>query len=78
MSRERALASNKIFGGLPADAMRRVMGKAKWRECAPGERIIERGQSGQDVYFVVDGTVRVLNFAASGRVVSFASLVDRI
>ena len=71
--KERALASMKIFGGLPADAMRRLMGRAKWRECAPGERIIERGH-GQQVYFAVDGNVRVLNFAASGRVVSFASL----
>ena len=74
MSKERALASIKIFGGLPAEAMQRVMGKARWRECVPGERIIERGQTGQEVYFVVDGNARVLNFAASGRVVSFASL----
>ncbi len=74
MSKERALASIKMFGGLPADAMRRVMSKARWRECAPGERIIERGQASQEVYFVVDGNVRVLNFAASGRVVSFATI----
>ncbi len=74
MSKERALASIKMFGGLPADAMRRVMTKARWRECVPGERIIERGQTTQEVYFVVEGNVRVLNFAASGRVVSFATI----
>ena len=50
------------------------MGKARRRECVPGERIIERGQTGREVYFVVDGNARVLNFAVSGRVVSFASL----
>ena len=74
MSRENALASVKIFGGLPADVMRRVVSTAAWRECAAGERIIERGQTGQEVYFIIEGGVRVLNFAASGRVISFASL----
>ena len=74
MSRENTLASINIFGGLPADAMRRVVGNAKWRECVTGLRIIERGQPGQEVYFIIEGNVRVLNFAASGRVISFASL----
>ena len=72
LSKERALAAVKIFGGLPADAMRRVTEKATWRDCAPGERIVERGQIGQDVFFLIDGSVRVLSFASSGRVVSFA------
>ena len=74
MSKENALASVKIFGGLPADAMRRVVSKAAWRECTAGERIIERRETGQEVYFIIEGNARVLNFAASGRVISFASL----
>ncbi len=60
-----------ILSGLaPAD--RQALGRrCRWRRFGAGEQIIDRETDSQDVYFVVAGLARVVNFAANGREVSF-------
>ncbi len=47
--------------------------QCSWRRYRLGERVFDHGSTGRDVYFVIDGSVSVINFSASGREVGFAS-----
>jgi CRP-like cAMP-binding protein len=42
-----------------------------WRRFAPDEQIIDRTSDSRDVFFVVEGRVRVVNYSLSGREISF-------
>lgn len=43
----------------------------RWRRYGAGEQIIDNQSDTRDVFFVVKGTVRVVNYSASGREVAF-------
>ena len=45
--------------------------QCRFRRYAEGEHIIDGQGAGRDVYFVVAGTVRVVNYSPSGREVAF-------
>lgn len=44
----------------------------QWRRFAAHEQILDRNSDSRDVYFVVDGTVEVVNFSGNGREISYA------
>ena len=48
--------------------------RCAWRRYRAGERILSRAMDSRDVLFVVEGRVRVVNHAASGREIAFAVL----
>jgi CRP-like cAMP-binding protein len=45
--------------------------RCRWRHYPAGEQIIDREADARDVYFVVSGLTRVVNYALSGREVTF-------
>ncbi len=45
--------------------------RCRWQNCATHEQIIGRESESRDVYFVVDGRVRVVNYSGSGREIAF-------
>ena len=45
--------------------------RARWVRYAANDTIIDRESESRDVYFVVEGRVRVVNFSISGREISF-------
>ena len=71
---EHSLTSVCLLSRVPADALRRIEDVCRWRDYGTGESIIEQGDDSQDVYFLVAGNVRVMNFAASGRFVAYGVL----
>ena len=71
---EHSLTSVRLLSRVPKDTLRRIEGACRWRDYRTGESIIEQGDDSQDVYFLVAGTVRVMNFAASGRFVAYGVL----
>lgn len=50
--------------------------KCRWLEFGAGEKIIERGEEYTSIYFLITGTVHVLNYSEAGRAVSYAALKD--
>jgi len=48
-----------------------VARQCRWRRLAEGEQAIDYMDQSRDVVFVVEGRVRVVNFALSGREISF-------
>jgi CRP-like cAMP-binding protein len=71
---ERNLAGISLFEGLDETARRRLEGRCHWRRCGPGEMVLERGSESQEVLFIVQGTVNIVNFSVSGREVAYATL----
>ena len=50
--------------------------KCRWVEYNPNHSVIERGMSDTNVYFIITGTVHVLNYSETGRAITYAILKD--
>lgn len=73
-TRERSLASIKLLVNLPPDELVMVEQRCRWWRFAPGEQIIDRDSDNRDVFFVVGGQVRIVNFSTSGREIAYATI----
>lgn len=73
-SPQRSLAGVEVLAMIPPDILAEVERSCQWESYEPGSWLFERGQETNHVYFVIEGTVRVLNYSSSGRVVRFASV----
>lgn len=60
-----------ILKDLPPEVRRDLEKRCAWREYGRNEQIIDRDSDTGDVYFVVSGKVRVVNYSIGGREVSF-------
>ncbi|MGH7004214.1 MAG: Crp/Fnr family transcriptional regulator [Alphaproteobacteria bacterium] len=68
---QRSLDKIPVLTALP-DAVRRDFEKrCVWKEYKNDEQIIDRESENRDVYFVVGGSVRIVNYSYSGREVSY-------
>ena len=69
-----SLAGIGLLEGLDDDTLDALEKRCRWRRYATNELIIDRESDTHDVYFVVDGRVRVVNHSLSGREISFAEV----
>jgi len=60
-----------LLSELSGDALATLEKRCSLRNFAPQEQIIDRQSDTRDVYFIVTGRVRVVNFSLSGREVAF-------
>lgn len=60
-----------ILAELDAEHRRRLERSCRWHSYKADEIIIDRDSDSRDVYFVVSGKVRVVNYSYSGREVSY-------
>ncbi len=60
---------------LPAAERAMLARQCSWKRFGPHEQIIDREEPEQDVYFVVSGAVRVVNYSLQGREISFDDIV---
>jgi len=68
------LAANRLLALLPTGRLRRIERRCRFRDYPAGARIVVQGEHSQEMYFLLAGRVHALYFAASGRVVAFASI----
>lgn len=61
----------EIFSGLPAEILREIEARCRWRNYQAQEQIIDFQDDSQDVFFITRGAVRVVNYSVSGREVAF-------
>ena len=71
---DRSLESVELFSCLPEVDFQEVERACKWRRFSRGDTILTQDETGNDVYFIMDGEARVLIFWGSGRTVTYASL----
>ena len=69
---EQTLAGNKMLVPLDRAATSKLEGQCTWRNCHAGEPILSRDSDSRDVFFVVRGRLRIVNFSPSGREVAYA------
>ncbi len=67
----RSLDDIAVLADMDPEARRALVERCRWHAFAEHEQIIDRASEGNDVYFVVRGTVRVVNFSYAGREVSY-------
>jgi len=66
-----SLAGIELFKTLAGPERQALERRCRWRTYAEGEQIIDRENDTQDVFFVVAGLTRVVNYSPGGREVSF-------
>jgi CRP/FNR family cyclic AMP-dependent transcriptional regulator len=64
----------KLLADVPEEAISELQSKCRWLELGPDEAILERDDGSVDVYFIVAGTVRVMNYLGDEREVALADL----
>ena len=64
----------KLFEGLPQATLDEIEKRSIWHSCEAGEEILSRNSDSMDVYCVVEGSVRVVNFSLTGREIAYATL----
>lgn len=72
---EKTLSGVPLFKDLGELERQRYEGVCSWRAFQPGQEIIGRESDSKDVFFVVNGKVRVVNYSFSGREVSYEDIV---
>lgn len=65
------LASIALLSALPLPVRQALEKRCRWRNIAAQEQIIDRQSTSNDVYFIVEGSVRVVNYSLSGREITF-------
>ncbi len=69
-----SLASIEVFQDITNAEIQLIENKCTWRSFAAQQQIIERISDSKDVYFIMNGTVRVVNYSLSGKEISFEDI----
>lgn len=72
--KDKSLAGVALFHDVDDAIVRAFEKHCGWRAYAPHDQIIDRQSDSRDVFFIVKGRVRVVNYSISGREISFDDL----
>ena len=70
----RLLEAIKIFQGVPPSELESLVKRFRWMRYDAGHQIISHMDDSTDVFLIVEGTVRVIIYSASGREVAFRDI----
>jgi CRP/FNR family cyclic AMP-dependent transcriptional regulator len=70
-----ALSRVSLFAELPAATLREIEGRCAWYRFASGDQVFDKESDTLDVYFVIEGAVRILNTTGDDREVALADVV---
>src|SRR5262245_42117530 len=62
------------FRELPAEAVRRIGSECRWRWYKPNQCIFSQNDPSRDVFFIVQGTVRITTYSSLGKEVGFRDM----
>ena len=69
---DHTLAGSKMLAPVDRAAIARLEGLCTWKTVHEGEPIVTRDSDSRDVFFVVKGRCRIVNYSPSGREVAYA------
>ena len=69
---EHTLAGSKMLEPVDRAAIAKLEALCTWRTVREGEPIVTRDSDSRDVFFVVKGRCRIVNYSPSGREVAYA------
>jgi CRP-like cAMP-binding protein len=70
----RTLEAIEIFSGVSPEEKSRIAGSCQWRVFEKDQYILDKDDQETDVYFITEGSVRILNYSLAGREVSYADI----
>lgn len=74
---ERSILANfELFAGIERNTLVAIEQACRYRRFSAQEQIIDKDAASTDVFFVVRGRARVVNYSMSGREITFADLRD--
>lgn len=73
--RARSLADVSLLKGLSANALKVVEKTCNWHLIAAGEQVFDQSSTSTEVYFIVEGGVRILTYTNTGREVALANVL---
>jgi len=65
-----------LFASLSDASRAQLQEKCRWRDCSPGEHVINRGDELNDVYVMASGRAQVVNYSEAGKAVDYATLSE--
>ena len=71
---DNSLRGIQLFMNLPPEEVSSLESRCKWTLYPAGTQILERESDNRDVYFVVSGSVRIVNYSTSGREIALATI----
>ena len=66
------LARIKLFNEVSPESVEELSKNCRWREYKAEEVVLDRSSDSRDVYYITDGSVRVMNFIGEDREVTLA------
>lgn len=66
-----SLKNIPLLADLPQKALDELAKRCSWRNFRPTEQVIDRQSDSCELYFIVEGRARVVNYSLSGREVTF-------
>ena len=70
-AKNQSLARIRLFDGLSASVLEELSKRCRWHKYQPNEQVIDRYSDSRDLYLIVEGRVRVVNYSVTGREVTF-------
>lgn len=70
-SKNASLAGISLLSDLSESALVKLSKLCHWQNYKPNEQVIDRHSNSYDVYFIIRGRARVVNYSISGREVTF-------
>ena len=70
-AKNESLAGIRLFDGLSESALEDLSKRCRWHKYQPNEQVIDRFGDSRDLYLIVEGRVRVVNYSVTGREVTF-------
>jgi len=67
----RALSNIELFKDLSENVLDDLSRRCRWCRFQPNEQIIDRHSNSRDLYLIVEGRARVVNYSLTGREVTF-------
>ena len=64
----------ELFGSLSEETRQELSAKCRWRRFGAAEKLLTREDKSRDVFFVVSGSVRVVNHSLTGREIAYATI----
>src|SRR3546814_3466027 len=68
------LSGIALLDSLSEEELAEFERQCRWQRHRKGDQIVERAGENRDVYFIVQGTVEIVNHSISGRAVAYADL----
>jgi len=70
-AKNESLAGISLFDSLSESALEDLSKRCRWHRYLPNEQVIDRNSDSRDLYLIVEGRARVVNYSVTGREVTF-------